>query len=218
MIGRALLSLAMILLPSLAVTCERAVCLVDPETLPLANVITFDDQPSGMGPGVEHNKVLALSGASFGEHFLGQLRGSVGNFDTIIGQATPPLQLLPGPSGEVFSIHRLGSSNVINGFGPARFPKREAQGEGALAVLFDEDHPALSIEVLGGEHGKAHLTFLRRDGSVIEVLSIAPLSDRSFGFLRAGNTADIAGFVITNDDPEGIAVDNLRFGMIPLLG
>lgn len=205
-------------LASHAQACERAVCLADPETLPLAKVITFDDQPSGMGPGIEHTKVLVLDGASFGEYFNGQSRSANGDFDRVSGQALPPLTLMPRPRGELFSIHRLGSSNVINGFGPARFPKREAQGEGALAILFHEDQAALSFDVLGGEKGVAQVIFLRRDGSVLDMLSITPLSDRSFGFYHTKLMAEIAGIVITNEDPEGIALDNLRFGAVPQLG
>lgn len=213
-----LLSLAACLLAAPALSCDRPVCRVAPETLPLAHLITFDDQPSGMGPGIEHREVLHLDGARFGEHFFGQIRSAAGDFDIVLGRAAPPLQLLPGPVGEVFSIHRLGGSNVINGFGPARFPSREAQGEGALAVLFDDDQAALSFDVLGGEDGAAQILFLRRDGSPIDTVVIAPLSDTSFGFMRRGLRPDIAGVVITNDDPEGIALDNLRFGAVPQLG
>lgn len=203
---------------SAAQACQRPVCLAEPETLPLAHLITFDDQPSGMGPGIEHRDVLRLEGAQFGEHFFGQLRSASGGFDVVLGQAASPLTLRTGPAGELFSIHRLGYTNVINGFGPARFPKREAQGEGALAILFDDDQAALSFDILGGEDGSAQIMFLRRDGSLIDTVSIAPLSDKAFGFMRQGLRPDIAGFVITNDDPEGIALDNLRFGAVPQLG
>lgn len=211
-------ALGLSLAASAASACTQAICVVPPETLPLAHVITFDDQPSGMGPGIEHRDILVLDGARFGEHFHGQMRGAVGDFDVIAGQALGPLTLRPGPAGELFSIHRLGPSNVINGFGPARFPKREAQGEGALAVLFDDDQPALSFDILGGEDGTALITFLRRDGTVIDAVELTPLSDREFGFMRQALRPDIAGFVITNTDPEGIAVDNLRFGAVPQLG
>lgn len=201
-----------------ALSCDAPICLAPPETLPLAHVITFDDQAAGMGPGIEHRDVLRLEGAQFGEHFFGQFRSASGDFDIVVGRAAPPLTLLPGPEGEVFSIHRLGYTNVINGFGPARFPKREAQGEGALAILFDDDQAAMSFDILGGEDGAAHVMFLRRDGTLIDTLTIAPLSDRAFGFMRQGLRPDIAGIVITNDDPEGIALDNLRFGAVPQLG
>jgi hypothetical protein len=40
----------------------------------------------------------------------------------------------------------------------------------------------------------------------------------SLGFLRAGDLRDIAGLVITNTDPQGLAIDNLRFGPAPELG
>lgn len=198
--------------------CDRPVCEVDPDLLALARVITFDDQMAGMGPGVEHREVLALPGAQFGEHFAGQRRWAEGDFDRIEGPALAPLVLMPGPRGELFSIHRLGRSNVINGFGPAGFPRDNAQGEGALAVLFDEDQAALGFDVLGGEDGAAFLVFLGRDGRVIDSLRLDGLREREFAFRRSTGAADIAGFVLTNDDPQGIAIDNLRFGQVPQLG
>lgn len=198
--------------------CDRPVCEVDPGMLALARVITFDDQRAGMGPGMEHREVLALPGARFGEHFMGQRRWAEGDFDRVDGPGLAPLMLLPGPPGELFSIHRLGRSNVINGFGPAGFPRDNAQGEGALAVLFDEDQAALGFDVLGGEDGAAFLVFLARDGRVIDRLRLDGLREREFAFRRSTGQADIAGFVLTNDDPQGIAIDNLRFGQVPQLG
>ena len=53
---------------------------------------------------------------------------------------------------------------------------------------------------------------------MIDAVELTPLSDREFGFMRQALRPDIAGFVITNTDPEGIAVDNLRFGAVPQLG
>ena len=92
------------------------------------------------------------------------------------------------------------------GYGTAGFPKRDAQGEGAIAVQFDRDQPALAFDLRGGEGGTAQVQFLRRDGSVITTLQLGPLAE------------DIAGFVLTNSDDQGLALDNLRFGPPPDLG
>ena len=101
---------------------------------------------------------------------------------------------------------------MINGYGTAGFPRREAQGEGAIAVLFDNDQSALAFDLRGGEAGVAMVTYHRRDGSVIHSVPIDPTGEFSVGFQRAGDTRDIAGFVMTNTDPQGLALDTLRFG------
>lgn len=208
----------LLILPLPALACETPVCLVNPQTLNLAQIITFDDQPAGWDPGHKVDEPLRLSGASFAERFAGQSLGTTGDFDTVDGRALSPLTLLPGAPGESLSIVRLYASNILNGYGPAGFPRTHAQGEGAIAVLFDEDQPALSFEVLGGEAGSAQVQFLRRDGSIIHELTIPDLRRMSLGFLRADATPDIAGIVITNTDPQGLAIDNLRFGPPPQLG
>ena len=210
------LVLACLPLPALA--CGDPVCRVDPDTLELAQIITFDDLPSGWDPGVRIDDLLRLPGASFAERFAGQAFGRDGDFDTVSGPAFSPLTLLPGAPGETLSIVRLYSSNILNGYGPAGYPQTHAQGEGAIAVLFDEDQPALSFEVLGGEAGTAVVQFLRRDGSHIHAVIVDNLGPVSLGFRREGDAPDIAGFVITNTDPQGLAIDNLRFGPPPNLG
>ncbi len=211
-------ALILCLLPLPGWACGEPVCRVDPDTLDLAHVITFDEVPSGWDPGYKVDDLLNLPGASFGERFAGQSLGASGDFDTVAGAAFPPLTLLPGAPGQTLSVVRLFNSNILNGYGPAGYPSVNAQGEGAIAVLFDTDQPAFSFQVLGGESGQAVVQFLRRDGSAIHAIVIDKLGPVSLGFLRFDGIPDIAGFVITNTDPQGIAIDNLRFGPPPQLG
>lgn len=211
-------ALILSLLPLPALACGEPVCLVDPERLDLAHVITFDEVPSGWDPGHRVDEPLALPGASFAERFAGQSLGAEGDFDTVTGPGFGPLTLMPGAPGETLSVVRLFGSNILNGYGPAGYPNVNAQGEGAIAVLFDTDQSALSFQVLGGEAGRARVQFLRRDGSEIHVIVIEDLGPVTLGFLRAGDVADIAGLVITNTDPQGLAIDNVRFGPPPRLG
>ncbi|MGB3245369.1 MAG: hypothetical protein WBB25_12605 [Sulfitobacter sp.] len=210
-------ALVLVILPTSALACGAPVCLVDPQSLILPQIIDFDDLASGWGPGIEVNDVLPLNGASFGEHFDGQQVGSAGSFDQITGPAYRPLTLMPGADGQNLSVVNFSGNALINGWGAAGFPKREAQGEGAIAVLFDQDQSALSFDLRGGEAGAAVVTFLRRDGSVIGLVSVEPTGEFAVGFLREQGHDDIAGFVITNTDPQGLAIDTLRFGKPPEL-
>ncbi|MGC1494374.1 MAG: hypothetical protein WA790_01105 [Sulfitobacter sp.] len=203
------------LLPTSALACGAPVCLVDPDNLILPQIITFDDIQSGGGPGFNVDDVLPLPGATFGERFAGQWVISDGSHDRIEGTAYAPLTMLPGTAGQNLSVVKFGGTTVLNGYGAAGFPKRDAQGEGAIAVLFDEDQSALAFDLRGGEAGVAIVSFMRRNGEMIGIVPIDPTGEFSIGFARERGIRDIAGFIVTNTDPQGLAIDTLRFGNPP---
>ncbi|MDW4499625.1 hypothetical protein R5H30_16650 [Sulfitobacter sp. D35] len=212
---RSALALALACLSSAALACEDAVCVVDPDALALTRIITFEETQSASGPGRLIDDLLVLDGASFGERFAGQALEPRGNHDSVTGDALRPLTLMTGEKGRNLSIVFMSGENVLNGYGPAGFPKRDGQGEGAIAVLFDDDQSELSFQIRGGEAGYAHALFLRRDGSIIAGITLQETGESAIGFARAGGKSDIAGIVITNEDPQGLAIDNLRFGRAP---
>lgn len=212
---RYLASLLFALFPGALFACGGAVCLVNPDSLSLPQIITFDDIRSGAGPGHHVDDVLPLPGARFGERFAGQAVAPSGTHDEIVGDALNPLTMMPGAKGQNLSLVKFSGNTVLNGYGAAGFPRRDAQGEGAIAVLFDQDQSALAFDLRGGEAGSAIVSFHRRDGTLIGQVPVEPTGEFSLGFLRTGGAADIAGFVLTNSDPQGIAIDTLRFGKVP---
>ncbi|MEO9651501.1 MAG: hypothetical protein ABJ360_06995 [Roseobacter sp.] len=198
-----------------ALACEQPVCLVDPDALALRKIITFEETRSSPGPGHLISNLLVLDGAVFGERFAGQSIQPVGDHDDVAGDALFPLTLMPGDRGQNLSVVQFKGNNVLNGYGHAGFPKRRAQGEGAISFLFDEDQSALSFQLRGGESGAAKAAFLSRDGRVIALLDLPAAGEYHYGFIRANGAADIAGVVVTNRDPAGVAMDNVRFGTPP---
>lgn len=206
----------LIALPAFA--CERPVCAVPPDSLILARHITFDDLPSGFGIGRKIDGILEQNGARFGERFAGQPLEADGDFDVVPGPAQAPLTLVAGAPGEALGVLRLMRTSVLQGHGPRGYPRTEAVGEGAIAIIFDHDQSAIALDIRGGEQGTATLGFLSRDGQVIDTHVIGPLSETSHGFLRRDDLRDIAGLILTNKDPEGIALDNLRFDKSAVLG
>ncbi len=201
------------LLADAAWACEGVpICQVDPDTLALTQIIDFEGLQAAMGPGHLVDDVLSLPGARFAERFAGQALAATGAFDTVQGSGSAPLTLLPGAPGETMSLVWISGTTLLTGFGPAGFPRRDGQGEGAVAVAFDTPQPALSFEIRGGEGGAAQVQFLRQDGSEITTLQLTGLGEGPLGFLRAEGVADIAGIVVTNKDAQGIALDNIRFG------
>lgn len=198
--------------------CAAPVCLVSRDHLALAHVITFDDIQSGFGIGHPIDTLLIRPGARFGERFSGQTLTPEGDFDRVSGAALSPLTAIPGAPGATLGALRLGPTIVLQGNGPRAFPRTEAVGEGAIAVEFDNDQAALAFDLRGGEAGSLEVTFLRRDGSEIARLVLSPLHEESYGFARQGNISDIAGILITNTDPQGVAIDNVAFDKGQLTG
>lgn len=202
--------LLLLLLPTIAPACDRPVCMIDPDSVHHTRNITFDDQTSGYGPGRPQTGTMALPGASFGEIFAGQTLEFEGDFDRITGTASAPLSV-QSSTGQNLSILRLSDTNVLSGFGPAGYPKDAATGEGAIAVLFDRDQPSLRFDLRGGEGGSAMVTFLARDGNIIDHWTLMDLSEAAYAFEINETSPHIAGMVITNQDPDGIAFDGLMF-------
>ena len=207
-----------ILWPGAAAACDRPVCAVSPDELSLTRLIDFERMAGGYGPGRLYRRVIVADGASFGEHLQGQARGAQGPYDRITGAASTPLQLAEVPRGQLLSITRVGTSRVLNGQGPAGYPKREAEGEGAIAVLFEHDQAALSLDIVGGEGGTGWILFLARDGSELDRHELPDLREETRAFHTPALVPRIAALVLTNDDPEGIAIDNLRFGLVQQMG
>jgi len=211
-----LAALALMAGPALACT-GAPVCQVDPGSLALTRLIDFEGLQAGQGPGHLVDEIMTFDGAQIAERFAGQALVANGDFDGVAGRPLSPLQLLPAPEGQTKSLVWVAGNTILNGFGPAGFPRRQAQGEGALAILFEAPQPAIEIDIRGGEAGAARLQFLRADGTEITTLSLTGLGEGPLAFLRADGLSDISGVVLTNEDPQGIAVDNVRFGPPPEL-
>lgn len=203
---------------SAAQACERAICLVPSQSLTFSRLIDFDDVTSSIGIGSRIDTVIARDGAQFGERFAGQTRSAQGDFDVITGAPHVPLAVIDGGPGQTLGAMHLLGTIVLHGHGHRSYPRVEAVGEGSVAVLFERDQPALAFDIRGGEQGYASVQFLRRDGSRIDTLTLGPLAEDSFAFMRKDMQPDIAGFILLNTDPQGVALDNLRFEGADLMG
>lgn len=214
------LAISLLLAAPLAaqVTCDRPICAVPHDSLRFTKLIDFDDVVSSLGIGSRIDEILIRDGVMFGERFAGQVRSAEGDFDVISGTPLVPLTMLDGGPGQTLGAMHLMGTTVLHGHGPRIYPRVEAVGEGALAVLFDRDQPALAFDIRGGEGGFATVEFIRRDGTVIDRHHIGPLEEDSFGFSRADGRPDIAGFILLNTDPQGVALDNLRFEGADVIG
>ena len=185
---------------------------VDPSTLTTTSVITFDEVAGSNGVGMNYDALINLPGVAFGEHFAGQTVSFNGDFDVVSGTPSSPLTLQAGQANQNLSVYNSGNGNLLAGVGPLGFPSVDAVAEGAVAIFFAADQSQIGFDLHGGQGGSAAVVFFRRDGSLIGTVTLTNVTDSPYGFRRNLGVADIAGVTIQNDDPGGVALDNVKFG------
>lgn len=177
----------------------------------VGQTIDFEGIASGVAPSTNYDALLNFGGVLIGERFAGQVLGSSGNSDTLSGTPIGPLTVLAGAVGQGLAVFLDSGSQVLVRLGNLGFPDFDAIGEGAIAILFDNDQSSFGFRSVGGDLGGATFDFFRSDGSLIHKLTPADLGTDEFGFLREGGLRDIAGISIWNTDPAGIGFDDIIF-------
>lgn len=189
--------------------------------------ITFDSLPKRAEPGLNFNAPMRMGRAQLGQHFAGQSRQFADDFDRISGTPTGPLTLRPGQPGQNLSValHRGFDSNALFPLGKPGFPALEARGEGALAILFDQGQRAIALRIhsdypapLGGAPRPGYVTlqlYTRQGHLVARHKTRLSTGITDIGLRRAGGLPDIAGVIVTNDDPGGIAIDDILYQTAP---
>lgn len=173
-------------------------------------------------PGRAVDRPIIIPGLAIGERFAGQrLEGTL--HDVLSGRPTAPLSLAPARPGTFLSTayHPGFGSNALFPVGPVGFPAIEARGEGAVALLFGADIRAVTLKVhaaygdpLGTQPAPktAMLTFYARAGAVLDRVTVALQPGvMALGFTLAPDGPGLAGITLTNDDPGGLALDDIRF-------
>jgi len=160
------------------------------------------------------NAFVTLSSAElgiiFGEKLVGQVVTSVDNFDVVTGTPTVPLMMDASiDAGVGISPMSMFASVTIIGLGALGFPDRDAIGEGALTVLYDEDQRVVALDVLGTNGGTFQVRFFNRSGEVLGEAAFDEAVDDTYVF--GSDAEDIAAFTVTSTDKAGLAFDNFRF-------
>jgi hypothetical protein len=190
---------------------------VDYFSLSGSELIDFNSAVGGDVPGTNYDGIINLSGASFAERFVGQTLTYAGNSDVLSGVPTGSLSLQIGAAGQNLNLVSDASypyGNLLSGVGNLGFPSFEAIGEGAVAILFDNDQSEFGFYSFGGNLGpldSATFEFWARDGSLIATLTPTNLGSDYYGFSRESGIKDIAGISIWNTDTAGIGYDNIIF-------
>ncbi len=193
--------------------------------------VTFETVPQRPEPGLAFDQAMRLGALWLGEHFGGQTLVDRDGFDAVTGPPAAPLALRAGQPGANLSVafHRGFGSNALFALGPKVFPDRGARGEGAVAVLFDSDQAAIGLRIhtdypdpLGQRaavRGHADVILYSRNGKVIaRHRTRLSLGITDIALRRVGGQSDIAGILIVNDDPGGIAIDDILYQIEAMLG
>ena len=191
----------------------------------LPGVMDFEALPLLPEPGAALDGLISVPGLAIGERFAGQsVQGAP--HDALSGAPSAPLALMAGaPRASLSTAYHPGfGSAALFPLGPAGFPDIAARGEGAVALLFPRDVAALALKIhaeypdpLGTRPppGRALIRFYARDGALLDTHEIA----LETGVLALGfRGAPFAGVTITNDDPGGLAIDDIRFPLDALTG
>ncbi|MCW9043699.1 MAG: hypothetical protein OQK05_10190 [Pseudopelagicola sp.] len=195
----------------------------------------FETLPHRGEPGFNLDHTLRSAGLSIGTHFQGQslipAPGPTGAPHDALGpgDATRPLALKTDPRGQNLSIafHRGFGSNALLPLGPHGFDRLSGRGEGAVAVLFDADQSAIALRLhtdyatalaAPRRQGTVTLRFYDRTGRRIGVQTLRPgPSITELGFRTKQDRPRIAGLLVTNLDPGGIALDDILFQIVQRL-
>ena len=189
-----------------------AIVQADPATIPCGTLADLEDVAGAPDPGINYDGILVSGGLQFAERFTGQALSFSGNFDVLTGSPSSPLSLQIGDANDNVAVADGHPTQVVAGLGPLGHPDFDAEGEGAVAVLFPIPQSQFKLDIVGaGGGGSATLNFFKADGSSLGTIIISAPTDQTYGFRHSGGIREIAGFSIHNSDSGGIGYDNICY-------
>lgn len=163
-------------------------------------------------PDGEISGIYSTFSTKIAESFAGQtVSGGAGStFETVSGTPSNPLTLLvpAAQDGVYITLGRL--TGLAKGLGFYDI------AEGAMSLFFTLDQSSMGFSLVGGHGGNAYLDFFARDGSLIDSVLVNNLFNTDYTFSSSGPL--FAGITISNDDPGGITIDDLRISVVPIPG
>jgi len=192
---------------------------------------TFDSLPSVTEPGINFDQHWRAPGLSIAERLLGQ--GLVetttdhGRFDTLNGLPGAPPRVIPGQSGQNFTIaHHDGfGSNALFPLGPVGIAGADGRGEGSIAVTFDDPQYAFGLRIhaeyadpLGQRPMPRAAEIALYDVNARLITDFVLPLGRGVISLAWRSGYGVAAMTIQNTDPGGIAIDDILYEVEDLSG
>ncbi len=224
-------ALVLVCLPGLATAAElRKVPYDDLRSQP-HRIETFDSLPSVTEPGINFDQHWRAPGLSIAERLLVQGLGETdtdyGRFDRLTGLPGAPPRVIPGQSGQNFTIaHHDGfGSNALFPLGPVGLAGADGRGEGSIAMTFDDPQFAFGLRVhaeypdpLGQRPmPRAAEVALYDVNARLITQFVLPLG-RGVISLAWRSGYGVAAVTIQNTDPGGIAIDDILYEVEDLSG
>jgi len=215
-------------LPAAAQEVQRA----DYDTVAarLGGVMDFETFPTLPEPGQSYDGVILTPALAIGERLAGQVvTATPEGWDSLIGRPDR-LRAVAGETGQNHAIayHAGFGSNALFPLGPAGFADIAGRGEGATAVVFVSDQPALGLRIhsdypdpLGTRPppGEVVIRIYARDGRELARKVVAlDVGRTEIAFESRTGEASMAAFSIEPRDPGGIALDDILFNVRGLSG
>lgn len=177
------------------------------------------------------NSFTAINGpyktgaASFGERFTQDPANLFVSwyvtdaYDGLGPDADMPLRVVPGMDGENLALVKTEDSIKITGIGPA---PDFATGYGSVGIEFDESQVAVGFKLfsLGGTYkgGLIRLHVFDTTGEHLTYINFFITGASRVGLCSRNGLPVIGGVSITNEIPDGIAIDDIKFGHAALIG
>jgi hypothetical protein len=192
---------------------------------------TFDALPSVSEPGVSFDQHWRAPGLSIAEKLLGQgvveAETDHGRFDHLTGFPGAPPRVIPGNSGQNFTIaHHDGfDSNALFPLGPVGIAGADGRGEGSVAFTFDDPQFAFGFKLHAeypdplGQRPMPHAAEIAFYDVNARLLTrfVLPLQ-RGVMSLAWRSGYGVAAVTIENTDPGGIAIDDILYEVEDLSG
>jgi hypothetical protein len=225
------LALALVCLPALAPASELNKVSFDTLRSQPHRIETFDGLPSVTEPGLNFDQHWRAPGLSIAERLLGQdleeTKTDYGRFDALNGLPSAPPRVVPGQSGQNFTIaHHDGfGSNALFPLGPVGIAGAEGRGEGSVAVTFDDPQFAFGLRLhaeypdpLGQRPMPRAAEVAFYDANARRITDFVLPLGRGVISLAWRSGYGIAAVTIENTDPGGIAIDDILYEVEDLSG
>jgi len=158
--------------------------------------------------------LLTQTGATYGEKFSGQALTINGGFDELSGSPSSSLTIEANAS----TTQNIGIDSTPVAGGNTIYGNSSSLKQGSLAVLLDSESDVFGFDVTDAFFGLGSFSieFFANDGSSLDLINVASVTDSFYGFKVDSGASLIKGVSIFNNDIGGLEFDNFTYSLSPV--